>query len=192
MKAGVRTSPCAVWMTPARADPSREVISKTGATGEEPTRGHRPRSGGAAPPGGPALRRGRLVGRPHVLRCGGAAPLGGPTCCRSSRAGGAFRPRGRRELLALGRASLDGRGGAAPVVLARRDLHAARLALLGLGDPHLEDAAVELGRDRLGVDAVRQCQRPAEAAVGALDAVPAALARLLLGLALAGDRERAV
>src|SRR3954447_662649 len=68
----------------------------------------------------------------------------------------------------------------------------ARLALLGLRDPDLEHAAVELGADRLGVDALRQRQRAREGAEGALHAVEALLAVLVLGLALAGDGERAV
>src|SRR3954471_22219889 len=68
----------------------------------------------------------------------------------------------------------------------------ARLALLGLRDPDLEHAAVELGADRLGVDALRQRQRAREGAEGALHAVEALLAVLVLGLALAGDGQRAV
>ena len=72
------------------------------------------------------------------------------------------------------------------------DLDAARLALLGLRDRHLEHAAVEVRADRVGVDALGQRQRAAEAAERALDAVPAALALLVLGLALAADRQRVV
>src|SRR5215211_9398678 len=77
-------------------------------------------------------------------------------------------------------------------VAVRLDLHAARLALLRLGDSHLEHAAVELGADRVGVDALRQRQRAGEAPERALYAVPAALAGRVLGLALAGDLQRAV
>src|SRR5215211_4465236 len=56
---------------------------------------------------------------------------------------------------------------------ADRDL--ARLALLGLRDPHLEHAAVEAGRDGLGVDALGQRQRARERPERALDAVVAVL-----------------
>ena len=48
------------------------------------------------------------------------------------------------------------------------------------------------GGDGVGVDALRQGQRAREGAEGALHAVEALLAVLVLGLALAGDRERAV
>src|SRR3954470_11673337 len=68
----------------------------------------------------------------------------------------------------------------------------ARLALLGLRDPDLEHAAVEPGGHRLGVDPLRQRQRAREGAERALHAVEALVAVLVLGLALAGDRERAV
>src|SRR3954464_11403075 len=68
----------------------------------------------------------------------------------------------------------------------------ARLALLGLRDPDLEHAAVEPGGHRLGVDPLRQRQRAREAAEGALHAVEALVAVLVLGLALARDGERAV
>src|SRR3954447_4273491 len=68
----------------------------------------------------------------------------------------------------------------------------ARLALLGLRDPDLEHAAVELRGHRLGVDPLRQRERAGERAEGALHAVEALLAVLVLGLALAGDGQRAV
>src|ERR671914_887225 len=81
---------------------------------------------------------------------------------------------------------LDGLLGAAA------DLDPARLALLGLRDADLEHAAVEARADRVGVDALRERQRAGEAAERALDAVVALLVGLMLGLALAGDRERAL
>src|SRR5215212_2706867 len=62
----------------------------------------------------------------------------------------------------------------------------ARLALLGLGDPHLEHALVEGRLDGVGVHALGQRQRALEAAGRPLDAVVALLAALVLGLALAG------
>src|SRR4051812_49486926 len=68
----------------------------------------------------------------------------------------------------------------------------ARLALLGLRDPDLEHAAVEACGHRLGVDPLRQRQRAREGAERALHAVEALLALLVLGLALAGDGQRAV
>src|SRR3954471_15870727 len=68
----------------------------------------------------------------------------------------------------------------------------ARLALLGLRDPDLEHAAVEAGAHRLGVDPLRQRQRAREGAERALHAVEALVALLVLGLALAGDGQRAV
>src|SRR5829696_2218596 len=73
-----------------------------------------------------------------------------------------------------------------------RDFDPAGLALLRLRDPHLEDAVREGRLDPVGVDAVGQGQRTVEAAERALDAVPAALVLLVLRLALARDRERAV
>src|SRR5437763_181897 len=77
-------------------------------------------------------------------------------------------------------------------LVADLDRDAARLALLGLRDPHLQDAAVEARLDRVGVDALGQRQRAAERAVRALDAEVALLLLLLLGLALTGDREDVV
>src|SRR3954470_23457497 len=74
----------------------------------------------------------------------------------------------------------------------RRDRDLARLGLLGLRDPDLEHAAVEVRLDGLGVDALRQRQRAREGAEGALHAVVALLRGLVLGLALARDREHAV
>src|ERR671925_416546 len=90
--------------------------------------------------------------------------------------------------LLLLRGALDGGGRA----VAARNLDAAWLALLGLGDPHLEDAVVELGLDAVGVDAIRQAQRAREAAERTLDAVEAALGLLALLLALTRDLQRAV
>src|SRR5206468_2415988 len=94
----------------------------------------------------------------------------------------------------LGGRSLDGgRAAVAVAVRVRRAyLDATRLALLGLRDAHLEHALVELGHDAVGVDALGQRQRPAEGTGQALHAVPAALLALVVGLALAGDRERVV
>ena len=69
--------------------------------------------------------------------------------------------------------------------LAHRDRDLARLALLGLGDPHLEHAVGERGGHRLRVDALRQREGAREAAEGALQAVVALLLLLVLGLALA-------
>src|SRR5206468_11766164 len=69
------------------------------------------------------------------------------------------------------------------------DGHAARLALLGLGDTDLEDAAVEARADRLGLHALGQGQRAAERAVRALDAHVALALVLVLRLALAGNGE---
>ena len=75
-------------------------------------------------------------------------------------------PRSRSTAGALlGVGALDGRG-----TLADLDLDAARLALLGLGDPDLEDALFEGRDDLLGVDALGQTQRAAELARRALDA----------------------
>src|SRR5918996_2474833 len=164
-KAGVRTSPCGVWMTPARAEPSRASMSKTGTVGKA-TRA----------PARAGRWRGRPAGRPPRDAVQAPPPDGG-----------AF----AHGLLRLGRAALDG-GRPAVRAGAGLDLHPARLALLGLRDPDLEDPAVEARGDRVGGDAVGERQRAAEAAEGALDAVPTALARLVLGLALAGDREHAV
>src|SRR4051794_3483037 len=53
------------------------------------------------------------------------------------------------------------------------DLNAMRLALRRLRDAHLEHALVEAGADLVGVDVLRQRQRPREAAIGPLDAVEA-------------------
>src|SRR4051812_7379370 len=70
-----------------------------------------------------------------------------------------------------------------------RDRDLARLGLLGLRDADLEHAAVEVGLDGFGVDAVGQGQRARERPEGALHAVVALLAGLVLGLALPGDGE---
>src|SRR5512132_2502646 len=78
------------------------------------------------------------------------------------------------------------------LAVAARYLDPAWLALLRLRDPHLEHAVLEPRRDGVGVDAVRQGERAVETAERALDAVPPALLRLVLGLALARDREVAV
>src|SRR4051812_13207677 len=101
------------------------------------------------------------------------------------------------EGLPLGRGALDGDlAVAVAVAVAVRacsaDLDPARLALLGLGDRHRQDAAVEGRGDRVWVDALGQRQRAAERAERALDAVPAALARFVLGLALPADRQGVV
>src|SRR5215207_7373263 len=144
--AGVRTGPCPVWMTPARAAPSRAVISKAGTT----------------PENNEAAR-----GRPRLDRLCGR---------RSSFLGRAF----------------DGRGLSVPVAAGAGDRYTARLALLGLRDPDLEHAVAEGRLDPVRVHAVRERQRAAEAAERALDAIPALLALLVLGPALARDGERAV
>src|SRR5688572_3397805 len=91
------------------------------------------------------------------------------------------------RLLLLGRPL---HGGRLAVLLAHADLHSARLALLRLGDPHLENALVERRADGVGVDALRQRQRAREAPEGPLDAIPAALVGLVLGAALARQGER--
>ena len=67
-----------------------------------------------------------------------------------------------------------------------------RLVLLGLRDPHLEHAAVEAGLDAVGVNALRQRQRPGECPGCALHAVVALVALLVLGLALARDGQDVV
>src|SRR3954469_410533 len=77
-------------------------------------------------------------------------------------------------------------------LVADADRDPARLALLGLGDADLEDALVERRRDLLGVDALRERQRAAELAEGALHPVVALLLRLVLGLALAAYGEDVV
>src|SRR3954470_19779401 len=68
------------------------------------------------------------------------------------------------------------------------DLHAPRLRLDGLGDPHRQHAVVQRRGDALGVDALGQAERARERAGRPLDAVVALVALLVLGLALAGDR----
>src|SRR5918999_1697098 len=172
-KAGVRTSPWCVWITPALAGPSRAAISKTGGTAKSLRT--------------PGVATERRVRPPHADKVD-ARPRTGT---------GAARPTAPDVLLSwsglrLRCAALHGRRAAVLAGRSRLDLHPARLALLGLRDRHLEDAAVEVSRDPVGVHPVRQGQRAAEAAERALDPVPAALARLVLGLALAGDGERAV
>src|SRR4051812_44899859 len=77
-------------------------------------------------------------------------------------------------------------------LVADLDGDAPRLALLGLGDAYLEHALVEGGCDPVGVDAVRQRQRAAELAEGALHPVEALLLLLVLGLPLAGDGQDVV
>src|SRR5579862_3838968 len=66
------------------------------------------------------------------------------------------------------------------------------LLLLGLGDADLKYAAVEMGLDAVGIDALGQCQRPGERAERPLESVVALLLVLVLGLALAGDRQHVV
>src|SRR4051794_26295822 len=95
------------------------------------------------------------------------------------------------RLLRRGAAPLDRRSLAVAVAVPR-DLDPARLALLRLRDRDVEDAIVELGGDSVGVDAIRQRQRAAELAERALETEEALLLALVLGLALTGDRERAV
>src|SRR2546421_3250885 len=115
----------------------------------------------------------------------------GPAVTRGSVAPAAAAASTCSALRALGRGSLDG-GRTAIAVLGRADLHPARLALLRLRDPHLEDALVELGAHPLRVDAVGQRQRAAEPAGGALHAIPASLLLLVLRAALARDRQGVV
>src|SRR5687768_2425391 len=100
------------------------------------------------------------------------------------------RPDGLTSL--LGRAA--SRGGPCSLLLLRRalerrlavalggaaDRDPMRLALLGLRDPDLQHAVLELGRDAVGVDPVGQAQRAREAAERTLDAVPTALTLLML------------
>src|SRR4051794_14888300 len=93
--------------------------------------------------------------------------------------------------LGLRRSALDRRGLALAVAVPR-DLDAARLALLGLRHDHLEHSVVERGDDLAGVDALGQRQRAAELAERALEAEEALLLALVLEVALAGDRQRAV
>src|SRR5437868_7146026 len=88
--------------------------------------------------------------------------------------------------LALGLA-LDHRSSAADA-----DRHAAGLALLGLRHPHLEHALVEARLDAVGVDALGQRERSRKAPRRPLQPVQALLALLVLGLALARDREDVV
>src|SRR3954451_17679305 len=126
--AGVRTSPCGVNRTPARAEPSRAS-----------------------------------------MRCG----------CSGTRLSVL------RRLLLGGRA-LEG------LAAVGADRDPARLALLGLRNLDLEHALVERRVDLVRVHALGQRQRAAEAAERALEPVPALLAGLVLGLALARDGERAV
>src|SRR4029079_3853500 len=92
------------------------------------------------------------------------------------------------------------KGGARPprllaldgLLAAGADLDAARLLLLGLRDAYLEHAAGEVRGDGLGIDALREGQRPREGAERPLDAVVALGLGLVLGLALARDGQRAV
>src|SRR5438132_1821421 len=71
-----------------------------------------------------------------------------------------------------------------------RDLDLPRLRLGPLGQEHPQHAVLRLGRDVLHIHGARQRERPAERAVGALDAViPVALVLVLqLALALEGER----
>src|SRR5436190_15145834 len=69
---------------------------------------------------------------------------------------------GSSGLGALGRRALH--RGRLAAVLACADLHPARLALLGLRDPDLEHALVELRGHSVGVDPLGQRQRTAERA----------------------------
>src|SRR3954469_5054368 len=96
-------------------------------------------------------------------------------------------PTGWDGALRGGLGPLDGRGAVADL-----DGDLARLALLGLGDAHLEPAAVEGGGDGVGVDALGQRERPAELAEGPLHPVEALLLVLVLGLALAGHGQDVV
>src|SRR5579884_1626987 len=93
----------------------------------------------------------------------------------------------------LGRARLRGLRALDRLGLtAQRDLDLARLMLLGLGDPHLEHPVLEAGLDAVGVHALGQRQRARERAERTLDPVIALVALLVLGLALARDRQDVV
>src|SRR5690349_6589198 len=102
----------------------------------------------------------------------------------------------RRVWRALGRRrSLYGRGLGfvfRDVEGVRGDGDLARLALFGLGDTDLEHAAVDVRIDRFGADAVGHGQRARERPKVALEAVVALLGSLVIGVALAGDREHAI
>src|SRR5215210_1113623 len=166
MNAGVRTSPCAVVRTPERARlPGSRARMRSGTAMKKSDAGSRA-------PGTPVGRQ--LASVP-------AAP--GPVRGRSAGARGPRRP-APTSLRAGVLAGVDRRRRA---LLADLDRDAARLARLGLGDADLEHALVERGGDRLWVDAIRQRERAAEAAVRPLDAVEALPALLVLGLALARD-----
>src|SRR5215213_520832 len=104
--------------------------------------------------------------------------------CRQDKEGG--EPRRPSARAGSGRAALDGGG------LGAADRDAPRLALVRLGDAHLEHPAVEAGGHGVGVDALGQGERAGERARRALDAVEALALLLVLGLALARDRERGV
>src|SRR3954447_10117530 len=114
--------------------------------------------------------------------------MGGAAQRQAPAVSGRFAGRKRSCLLLRG-GPLDG----GPAVRAAGlDLDPARLALLGLRDLHLEHTLVEGGLDGVGVHALRERQRAAEATERALHAIPPALTRLVLRLALAADRKRVV
>src|SRR5204862_3712049 len=91
-----------------------------------------------------------LIARPRLVSWGGRSP----------------------HCLVLRNRALEGRGLALAVPVRLPDRDAARLALLRLGDAHLEHALVEVRADRVGVHALGQRERAAEAPERALEAVP--------------------
>src|SRR4051812_21335902 len=98
-----------------------------------------------------------------------------------------------RLRLGLRRTSFDrGRLAIAIAVAVPRDLDPARLALLRLRDPNIEHAIVERRIDLVRIDALRQRQRPAELAERPLETEEPLLLALVVGLALAADRQRPV
>src|SRR5205085_7053053 len=102
---------------------------------------------------------------------------------RSPRAACFLLARGLLHRALLGGGALDGRLPA--VRRARLDLDPARLALLRLRDLDLEHPLLEPRGHRVRIDPLRKRQRAAEVAGGPLDVVPALLALLVVGLALA-------
>src|SRR3954453_21144269 len=93
--------------------------------------------------------------------------------------------------LSARRGFLDRRG-LADAVAVPGDLDPARLPLLGLRDANVEHALMERRLDRVRIDALGQGQRAAELAERALESEEALLLALVLSLALAADRQRAV
>src|SRR5581483_4431949 len=72
------------------------------------------------------------------------------------------------------------------------DLNPRRLGLGRLGDPDLEHSVLEARVHLLGIDSLRQRERPREAAERALDAVVALAPVLVLRLSLTGDGQHVV